>query len=72
MTSQFDADSNLWNGVSGHKDDCHVWCKSTPTLVYKRLHDMIIRIIKYDGTEHLLSCDSFELITGAQSPSSTK
>ncbi len=32
MTSQFDADSNLWNGVSEHKDDCHVRCKSLPTV----------------------------------------
>lgn len=24
---------------------------------------MIVRVIKYDGTEHLLTCDSFEFRT---------
>lgn len=33
MTSQFDADSNLWNGVSGHKDDCHAGCKSLSMII---------------------------------------
>ena len=35
MTSQFDADINLWNGVSGHKDDCHARRKSLPGDVWE-------------------------------------
>lgn len=35
MTSWFDADVNLWNGVSGYKDDYYVWCKSTHTAPIK-------------------------------------
>lgn len=36
MSSRFDADNNLWNAVSGYKDDYYAWCKSTPAAPNER------------------------------------
>ena len=72
MTSQFDADNNLWNGVSGYKDDCHVRCKSLPTSPNIKEIQMIYtyetkpgkRTCKYYKTcgnaENCKRCQSFE------------
>lgn len=43
MSSWFDANNNLWNAVSGHKDDCHARCKSSPTLMLSEICGLSVK-----------------------------